>query len=213
MQEADGVKTYERREEVWNIATHLTGVILAPSALLLLLTKTGERMAVYACVLYIFSFFCLYLASTLYHASTDPRRRKILRRLDHAAIYFLIGGTYAPFMLLCVGGTAGIVVLSLVWLGAVIGIVLELLAVKPFRGFSILLYLFTGWLCLSVIRPLYDGLTSAGMFFLAAGGVVYSIGIVFYLRRAVYSHAVWHVFVLAGSALHYGAVLRILCRA
>ena len=203
-------KTYERREEVWNIATHLTGVLLGPSALIFLLIRAQGRMAVCACVLYVFSLFCMYLISTLYHASARPDRRKLLRRLDHAAIYVLIGGTYTPLMLLCVGGTAGITVLVLVWLIAGVGIVLELLAVKPFRGFSILMYLFAGWLCLSVIRPLYYGLTAAGLLYLVAGGIVYSAGIIFYVRKKVYSHAVWHVFVLAGSALHYGAVLSVL---
>ena len=210
IQASEDVKTYERREEVWNIATHLTGVLLAPAALAVLLTAAKGRMAVCACVLYVSSFFCLYLMSVLYHASVDPRRRKILRRLDHAAIYFLIGGTYTPLMLLCVGGTAGITVLSLVWLIAAVGIALEAFALKPFKGFSILMYLTAGWLCLSVIRSLYAGLTAAGLSFLVAGGVIYSAGIVFYVSRRVYAHAVWHVFVLAGSALHYGAVLSVL---
>ena len=209
-QAQEDVKTYERREEVWNIATHLTGVLLAPSALAVLLAAAKGRMAVWACVLYIFSLFCLYLMSVLYHASADPGRRKIFRRLDHAAIYFLIGGTYTPLMLLCVGGTAGITVLVLVWLIAAVGIVLEAFAVKPFKGFSLLMYLAAGWLCLSVIRSLYAGLTAAGLFLLVAGGVIYSAGIIFYVRRRVYAHAVWHVFVLAGSALHYGAILSVL---
>ncbi len=205
------IKTYDPAEEKWNIGTHLAGCLLVPFFLAVLLYFCRTGIQYFACTLYCLSLFAMYLGSTLYHASANhPARRLILRRFDHAAIYFLISGSYTPLMLLCVGGTAGTVILGISWFIAVTGMTLELLAVKPFKGFSLILYLISGWLCMAVIGDLYRGLSAAGLILLVAGGIVYTAGVAFYVSRKRFAHAVWHFFVMAGATLQYGTMLTLL---
>ena len=149
----------------------------------------------------------LYGASTLYHALPAPRWKRCLRVFDHAAIFLLIAGTYTPFMLVSLRGPWGWSLFGVVWALAVAGIVLKVFFTGRFRLLSTLIYLFMGWLVLIAIKPLVEALPHGSLVLLFAGGAAYSAGTVFYVwKRLPYHHAVWHLFVLAGSICHFFAV-------
>jgi hemolysin III len=154
--------------------------------------------------IYGISLFLLYLASTLYHSFTNEKLKYIFKIFDHAAIYLLIAGTYTPFTLVLLHGTLGWIVFSVIWGLALIGIMFQVFFVKRFKVLSTLCYLFMGWLIVVCIKPLAAALPVMGLSWLIIGGLFYTVGAVFYLwKRLPYNHAIWHLFVIAGSASHF----------
>jgi hemolysin III len=151
----------------------------------------------------------LYFFSTLYHSARDGAPRRILRKIDHSAIYLLIAGTYTPFTLVTLRGAWGWSLFGVIWGLAVIGVTQDLLFAKGHRIFSVVLYLLMGWLSLVAIRPLIRALPAPGVVLLVAGGLSYTIGVIFYAldRRLRYGHGIFHLFVLSGSICHYAAIL------
>jgi len=202
---------YSVKEEIAHSAIHGLGILLSIvglAALVLVARRTGDPSHVLACSVYGATLILLYLASTLYHSIPFPRAKRMLRVLDHSAIYLLIAGTYTPFTLISLRGRWGWTLFGLVWGMAVLGIALKVAAIERFRWLSIVLYLVMGWLVLIAIEPLMLAVAPGGVRLLLLGGVAYTLGIIFYLwRRLPYHHAVWHVFVLAGSVFHFFAVL------
>lgn len=199
-------------EERLNAITHGVGTALAVAGLVFLVVSAyayGGLWHLVSFSVYGASLVLLYLASTLYHSFRDERSKRRLRILDHAAIYLLIAGTYTPFALVVLHGVLGWTVFSLVWGLAAVGVLFQLFFVNRYRKAATLCYLFMGWLAVFFLQPLAATLSAAGLYWLAAGGVLYSVGACFYLcRRLPYHHAVWHLFVLAGSAAHFVAVAR-----
>jgi hemolysin III len=153
------------------------------------------------------SLVSAFAASTLYHAVTAPRPKHVLLWLDHSCVYALIAGTYTPFMVGILKGATGAAMLCTVWGLAVVGIVAKTVLKIRSERFSIPFYLGMGWLSLLVVRPLASHLGAGGMLLLVAGGLAFSIGVVFFLVQRAYAHAVWHGCVLAGTALHFTCVL------
>jgi hemolysin III len=154
------------------------------------------------------SLFLLYLASTTYHAIQHPPTKRVLKVLDHASIYLLIAGTYTPFTLITLQGPWGWTIFGIVWGLAVVGMGLEAFWVLRPRWVSVLVYVAMGWMGVVAIQPLIANLGGPGLLLLVGGGVAYSLGTVFYVwHRVRYAHAVWHVWVLAGSILHFLAIL------
>ena len=152
--------------------------------------------------------------SALYNLTPEGARKRLFRRLDHAAIFLMIAGTYTPFALVAVGGSLGTGLLALVWTAAAGGAAAELLRLRRHDGLSVAAYLLLGWSVLPALGPLSAALSPAGLALLVAGGVLYSVGVVFHLwTRLPYHNAVWHGFVLAAAACHYAAVLRALAAA
>ena len=150
----------------------------------------------------------LYAASTLYHGVPSPPAKRVLRQLDHAAVYLLIAGTYTPFTLVSLRGGWGWTLLALVWGLAILGIALQVAIPRRSRRPSVPLYLAMGWLIVIALEPLVRSVHSAGLVLLILGGLAYTLGVVFYAwQRLPYNHAVWHVFVLAGSICHFSCVL------
>ena len=150
----------------------------------------------------------LYTTSTLYHALRGEAGRRLLRKCDHAAIFLLIAGTYTPFLLVTLNGPWGWSLFGVIWGLAILGIALDA-TLKPRREYlSITLYIVMGWLCLVAIKPLLKALTHEGFMWLLAGGILYTAGVIFYVmdHRKPYFHAIWHMFVLAGSVSHYFAI-------
>lgn len=198
-------------EEKLNAVTHGFGACLALIGLLVLAVAAscnGSIWHVVSFVIYGSSMVLLYLMSTLYHSFSNERIKYIFKILDHSAIYLLIAGTYTPFMLVALHGTLGWMIFAAIWIIAVIGIVFQIFFVKRFKIFSTCCYLAMGWFAVVTIKPLMASLPGPGLFWLLAGGVFYSVGAIFYLwRRMPYNHAVWHMFVLAGSAAHFVAIL------
>jgi hemolysin III len=197
-------------EEIVNSATHAIGVGLGVAALALMVVRSVELGDVWRIVstsVYGTSIVLLFAASMAYHGALSPRWKERLHRLDHAAIFLLIAGTYTPIALVTLRGPWGWSILGVVWGLAVAGIAFKLLAMERLKRVSVALYVLMGWMALAVIEPLIDALGAGGVMWLALGGVCYSVGVIFYMsRRMPYSHAVWHVFVLAGSVCHFFAV-------
>lgn len=200
-------------EEIGNSVSHGIGLLLAIAALPVLIVSAahhGPPSAVVGAVAFGVSAIMLYLVSLLYHAARQPRTKQFLRTLDHAAIYVLIAGTYTPFTLGVLRGTWGWTLFGLIWSMALAGVLFKVLLGVRFPRVSTVLYLAMGWLVLIAIRPLWQNMPAAGLIWLLAGGVAYTLGVVFYVldARVRYSHFVWHLFVLAGTACHFVAVLR-----
>ena len=168
----------------------------------------GNPLAVVACAVFGASLVLLYTASTLYHSISAARAKPTLRALDHIAIYVLIAGTYTPFALLALPPAWGWSLFAAVWTLALIGSALELGVLKRYHKLAVLLYLGMGWIGIVAFGPLSRHLQVGGTVLLLAGGLAYTLGVPFYLwRRLPYNHALWHGFVLAGSVLHFLAVL------
>jgi hemolysin III len=208
----DPAHRQSRREEAANSLTHGLGLLLATAGLAVLAvsaSRVGTARTIAGCVVFGAALVLLYGTSTLYHAVEQPRAKGVLRALDHSAIFILIAGTYTPFTLVSLRGPWGWSLFAVVWGLAVAGIALRLALRRRPTGLFVALYLGMGWCVVVAAKPLVAAVPPGGIALLAAGGLAYSGGVVFYLwRRLPYHHAVWHAFVLAGSAFHYAAVLR-----
>ena len=200
------------REELANSITHGVGAALGVAALAVLVTLAalrGTAAHVVGCAVFGGTLVLLYTASTLYHSIPHVKAKRVLQVLDHAAIYLLIAGTYTPFMLVTLRGARGWVLLAVVWAAAAAGIALCSTVGRRAHVVTVVLYILMGWIAVVVFRPLVESLGVRGMALLVGGGLAYTSGVAFYAwRRLPYHHAIWHVFVLAGSALHVVAVLR-----
>jgi hemolysin III len=193
-----------------NAITHGIGLALAIAGAIYLIAAStkGSDWLVVGCSIFAGTLVLVYLCSTLYHSLVRTRARHVFQVLDHAAIYLLIAGTYTPFTLVTLRGSLGWILFGVVWGLAVAGVIFKSLAVGRFQVASALVYLFQGWFVVLAAKPLVGALGWPGLLWLGAGGLAYTLGIVFFaLDRLRYFHAAWHLFVLAGSAAHYCAIL------
>ncbi|MDQ0204178.1 PAQR family membrane homeostasis protein TrhA [Pectinatus haikarae] len=199
-------------EEKINAITHGIGAFFAVIALIVLIARAyldGGLWQMVAAVVYGVSLVLLYLASTLYHSFSRRRVKEILKFFDHAAIYILIAGNYTPFTLIPLHGTFGWAIFGIIWGLALAGIVFKIFFVKRFKFFSTLCYLLMGWLAIFMVKPLLAVLPAAAIYWLVAGGLLYTIGTIFYLDKKIpYNHAVWHLFVIGGSVSHFITVFK-----
>ncbi len=199
-------------EEIVNSITHGIGLLLSIAGFVVLLVFAilrGSASHIIACSIYGATLICLYSASTLYHAAVSPRWKRALRIFDHGAIYLLIAGTYTPFLLLYLRGPWGWSLFGVVWGLAFAGILLKFWFVGHFEYLSTAVYIVMGWLVVIAAKPVLTHVPTSSVLWLVAGGLLYTFGVVFFAwKRLPYSHAVWHLFVLAGSICHYFAVLR-----
>ncbi|MEM7391927.1 MAG: hemolysin III family protein [Verrucomicrobiota bacterium] len=197
--------------ELANSITHGVACLLSIAGLVVLIVlaaKQGGARHVVACSIYGATLVFLYLASTLYHSVTKPKVKRFFQIIDHSAIYLLIAGSYTPFMLISVRGGWGWSVFGVVWTLALLGIVYKSLFMGRFKIFSVTLYLFMGWMSLMVLKPLLAVLPVGGVIWLAVGGVFYTVGVVFFVWESFpHHHAIWHLFVMAGSACHFFSVM------
>jgi hemolysin III len=199
--------TYPVLEERINVASHALGLLLSIVALLLLIAKGSSVLELVSLSVFATSLIALYAASTVYHVTTSVARRAWLRTVDHAMIYVLIAGTYTPFSLLVIKGTAGWTIFGISWAMAVTGIVIKLYHTGRYDRLSTAMYVFMGWMIIFAINPLIDNLSPAGLSWLFAGGIAYTVGALFYsLKKMPFGHATFHIFVLAGSACHFVSV-------
>jgi hemolysin III len=193
-----------------NSITHLAGAILGAIGgvvLVVLAARSGDAWKIVACSIYGAALCILYGASTLYH-SIRGRWKAVLRKLDHCAIYILIAGTYTPFALVTLRGPWGWTLFGLAWGLAAVGIAQEFVFGKGARRLSVLIYVVMGWMGAAALSPLVEQLGIGGFAWLLAGGMLYTVGIVFYVRdeRFRHFHGVWHLFVLGGSTAHFIAI-------
>jgi len=199
------------REEIANSVSHGVGLVAAlvgTPFLLVAAVRHGAAGTIVGAGVFAATTLLLYLASTLYHALPRNRAKRVFRALDHGAIFLLIAGTYTPFTLGVLRGAWGWTLFGLVWGLAVAGVVLKAVAGPRYPVLSTSLYLGMGWLVLIAVRPLWLRVPPAGLLWLLMGGIAYTAGVAFFAARQVrYSHFVWHLFVLAGTACHFFAVL------
>ena len=211
MSENSSPKVYELREEIIHSVTHGMGLILAIAGLGILIaraTACGGARHIAGCSIFGASLIVVYVTSTLYHGIQHPETKKVLRIADHVSIYLLIAGTYTPFTLLNLRGAWGWSLFGVVWGLAFLGIVLQFSSLRKYSSIRLILYITMGWAALVAIKPLSASVPMSALTLIVAGGLSYTVGIVFYLwHRLPYHHAIWHVFVLSGSVLHYIAVL------
>ena len=203
-------RAYSLGEEIANSVTHGIGAMLSVAGLTLLVTYAaiqGDVWRVVSFSIYGGSMILLFLMSTLYHSFQNDKVKKVFKLLDHCAIYLLIAGTYTPFLLVTLRGTTGWILFVIIWLLAVTGIIFKLLFRHRFKKLSLLTYVAMGWLALFVGQELTQRLSAGGMAWLIAGGLAYTLGVIFYVwKKLPYNHAIWHLFVLAGSICHYTTI-------
>ncbi|MBR2835485.1 MAG: hemolysin III family protein [Coriobacteriales bacterium] len=205
-------KQYSVGEEIGNAVSHGVGAGLSVAALVLLIifgARTGNGLALCGAIMFGVGLVLEYLFSTLYHAIQPPRAKAVLRIFDHSAIYLLIAGSYAPFCLVTLVNDDGITLCIVIWAIAIIGILAEVfLRERQPKWLSSVIYLAMGWAIVFKLPVLLTLLPAGGIWLLIAGGISYSLGVVFYLlKRIPYAHMVWHLFVLGGSICHFFAVI------
>lgn len=206
-----GYRTLSIGEEIFNSITHGIGTLLSIAALVLLVIFAAIKGNVWHVVS--FSVFgttliLLYLSSTLYHSFTKIKIKNLFARFDHAAIFLLIAGTYTPFLLTALRGALGWTLFGIIWSVAIAGIVIRSIYLTKFRKLMVGLYLAMGWMFVVAIGPMMKNLPGISIIFLFLGGLMYSLGVIFYVwRNLKYGHGIWHLFVLAGSIMHFFSVI------
>ncbi len=205
------VPRYSTSEEVANSVTHGIGLILAIAGLAVLIgfaSRLGNIWHLVSCTVFATTLILQYAFSTLYHSIQIPRAKSIMRVLDHSAIFLLIAGTYTPFMLVNLRDTWGWTLFGIIWTLALLGVLFQVSLLRRWQGISLSLYIGMGWVVVIAIKPMLDAVAPGGLILLLLGGLAYTSGVGFYLWKSLrYHHAIWHGFVLAGSILHFFAVL------
>jgi hemolysin III len=211
MDETAIASRYTLGEEIANSVIHGIGAVLAIAGLAVLsafASVFGNGWHIVSCSIFGATLVLLYTASTLYHGIQSPIAKKVLRLVDHTAIFLLIAGTYTPFTLVNLRGPWGWSLFGVVWCIAVLGVIFQVIFIDRWKILPVVIYVGMGWLIVAAIRPLLSALAAGGLVLLAGGGLCYTLGVVFYVSKKIpYHHAIWHLFVLAGSTLHFFAVL------
>ncbi len=201
---------YSRGEEIANSVTHGIGAALAVAGLSILVVLAviyGDVTRIVSFSIYGSSLILLYLASTLYHSIQHREAKKVLRIFDHASIYVLIAGTYTPFLLVAIQGTLGWTLFAVVWGLALLGVAWKIFFIGRLEVLATIVYVLMGWMCLLLFKEMLLKVPPWGVAFLITGGVVYTLGVIFYAwEKLPYNHAIWHLFVLGGSVFHFLAI-------
>ncbi|HQL01121.1 MAG TPA: hemolysin III family protein [Smithellaceae bacterium] len=198
-------------EEIFNSLSHGLGILLSVAAVSLLAVFAalhGSAVHIVSGVIFGASLVLLYTASTLYHSFRNQKLKNIFKIVDHSCIYILIAGTYTPFLLVTLSGALGWSIFGVIWFLALVGITLKIFFVHRFKIVSTLAYILMGWIIIFAIKPLSESLATGGIIWLVAGGLAYTLGVIFYAWKTLpFSHGIWHLFVIGGSVCHFFAVL------
>jgi hemolysin III len=201
---------YSETEEFFNRYTHGFGALLSLIGVIALVTMAYREHDIYRLIsscIYGGAMITFYCLSTAYHTVRKPYMRYVFRILDHASIYLMIAGSYTPFTLVTLRGPWGWSLFGMVWGLGTVGAVLKIFTAHKLRVIGPLIYIALGWSVVFALKPLSAGLPANGLMLLFAGGAAYTVGVIFYLwDRLPYNHAIWHLFVLTGSACHFGAI-------
>ena len=204
-------QSYDLSEEIVNAVSHGLAALLSVAGLTLLVTLAwlqNDIVKIASFAIYGASLIILFSASTLYHALINEKAKQLFKLLDHCAIYLLIAGTYTPLMLITLADSIGIAMLSVIWVIALLGIVFNVKFGNKYKKFSLATYLGMGFISLTIIHKLNEKLAMGGLILLALGGLIYALGTIFYVRKnKQYSHAIWHIFVLAAAICHFFMML------
>jgi hemolysin III len=208
---SNDVNDFSIIEEIWHAITHGLGLALSIAGLTIMVafaSMDGSIITVVSSAIFGTTLILLYGSSTLYHAITHHDIKQRFQQFDHASIYLLIAGSYTPITLVSLGGAWGWSIFAAVWTIAIIGICLTFVYPRRFEKLSLLLYVIMGWIIIIAIKPLLESMESGGLWLLLAGGLSYTVGILFYVwEKLPFNHAIWHLFVLGGSILHFFMVL------
>ena len=208
---SNGVNEFSLTEEIWHAITHGIGLALSIAALTIMVaysSQSGSTISVLASVLFGTTLIILYGSSTLYHAITHHELKKKFQQFDHASIYILIAGSYTHVTLVSLGDTLGYSIFAVVWGVSIIGIYLKFAYPGRFEKLSLVLYLLLGWLIDVAIKPLLEVMAPGSLWLLLIGGLFYTFGVIFYVWDSLpFNHAIWHLFVMAGSISHFLMVL------
>ena len=200
----------EEKEELANILTHGIGVLFAIIAIPLLISNSvnlNSWQEIIGVSIYTFSFLLVFSISSIYHSIFEPNFKKVFKILDHISIYFLIAGSYTPFILFFSKSISGTILISALWGLTLIGMIFKIFFVEKFDVVSVIIYLLMGWSIVFLPSTFFDLIPSLCLNLIIAGGIFYSVGVVFYLwNKLNYNHAIWHVFVLVGGGCHFAAV-------
>lgn len=204
-------KPLSPREETLSSLTHGLGAGLSLAGLILLVYRAvafGDVTQIVSFSIYGASLVLLYTASCLYHGFRRPQVKRVFKVIDHASIFLLIAGSYTPFLLVGIQGRLAWIFLIVIWGLALLGVGFKVFFIQRLQRISVLFYVLMGWLSVVVIKAMLTNIPPGGLIWLAAGGVAYTVGVIFYaMKRVPYMHVVWHIFVLGGSLCHYVAVL------
>lgn len=207
MSVASQPRPYSIAEEWMNSLSHGIGLIVSIVGLVFLLINSDSNTAITASAIYGASLILMFLTSTIYHAVSQQRLKGVLKLFDHSAIYLLIAGTNTPFLLVSIGGWLGGIATGIIWSLALFGVTFKWIVKSRYPKISVATYLIMGWFAVLLIYPLYQALPGAGLWLLVTGGLCFSIGVAFYVaKQTKYTHAIWHLFVIAGCSCHYFAI-------
>ncbi len=196
---------YSRIEETLNAISHAFGLVLSCLALFLLLQNShGDISRIVSFTIFASSGILLFLASTIYHSLTKVSTKKLFKLLDHCAIYLLIAGTYTPLLAITLAGPLGYTLLTFIWLFAIAGIIFKIKFGNKYKKISLCTYIGMGFISLGILSELFEALPEQAVGLLALGGLIYCLGVFFYVKKNIpYTHAIWHLFVLGGAACHF----------
>lgn len=204
-------RKYTLGEEIFSSVSHGVGACLSIAGTVVLLVFSviyGNALAVVSSSIYGASLIILYTMSTLYHSFTNEKVKHFFQIMDHNTIFLLIAGTYTPITLYILGGVTGWILFSIVWVASIIGITLNSINMEKAKIPSLVCYIATGWVIIFAIKPLIAKVPFLSAFFLVLGGVIYTVGVVFYvIKKVKYFHPIWHIFTVLGSAFHYFSIL------
>ena len=200
--------TYSKKEELANSLSHALGMVFGVVALILLLVKANsvdaDWLTITSMSVYGGSIILLFLASTLYHSIAAPKAKRVLKTLDHCAIFLLIAGSYTPYLLVSLRTPLAYWLMGVIWAIALIGIIGKIIFVYRFKKLSLITYLIMGWLSVIAVYQLVIHIDINGVILLGLGGVIYSLGVIFYVAKKIpYNHAIWHLFVLGGCVAQF----------
>ncbi len=204
--------SYTLKQELANSISHgfgiLFGIVCMP-ILIATAAQTGSKAAVAGTAIYGFSFIMVYTFSTLYHGFQQPEVKRVMKIIDHISIYFLIAGSYTPFTLIGLREHGGWWLFGIVWILALAGVIFKLYYTGRFKLVSTLIYIGMGWMVIFAIKPMLQNIDMTTLIWLFTGGLFYTLGTVFYMSKKIrYTHTIWHVFVMLGSASHFVAISR-----
>lgn len=204
-------RKYTLGEEIFSSVSHGVGACLSIAGTVVLLVFSvicGNALAVVSSAIYGASLIILYTMSTLYHSFTNEKVKHFFQIMDHNTIFLLIAGTYTPITLYILGGVTGWILFSVVWVASIIGITLNSINMEKAKIPSLICYIATGWVIIFAIKPLIAKVPFLSALFLVLGGVIYTVGVVFYvIKKVKYFHPIWHIFTVLGSAFHYFSIL------
>ncbi len=202
-------KKYTIGEEIANTFTHSLGAFMSIYGIVMLLANSKNTLQAVSTSIFGVALFLLFQSSACYHAAISEKAKKVFQKIDHSAIYLLIAGTYTPALLLTVKFPLNIVLLAVIWGLAITGIIFSCCIIRKSKKLSTGIYLVMGWLCVFFVYNVWTT-SHLAVWFLLGGGLFYSIGCAFYLMKIRYMHSIWHLFVIAGAAMHYFAIMELL---